>query len=33
VYPAGRKAAAKVRVFVDLAVEQLRALPVLGGGA
>lgn len=32
VYPAGRKAAAKVRVFVDLAVEQLRALPVLGGG-
>ncbi len=31
VYPAGRKAAAKVRVFVDMAVEHLRALPVLNG--
>lgn len=31
VYPAGRKAAAKVRVFVDMAVEHLRALPVLDG--
>ncbi|MCU0941668.1 MAG: LysR family transcriptional regulator [Hydrogenophaga sp.] len=31
VYPAGRKAAAKVRVFVDMAVDHLRALPVLHG--
>jgi DNA-binding transcriptional LysR family regulator len=29
VYPAGRKAAAKLRVFVDMAVERLRSLPVL----
>lgn len=33
VYPAGRKAAAKVRVFVDMAVERLRALPVLGAAS
>lgn len=30
---AGRKAPAKVRAFVDLAVERLRAEPVLGGAA
>ncbi|MBX3608539.1 MAG: LysR family transcriptional regulator [Hydrogenophaga sp.] len=29
VYPAGRKAAAKVRLFVDMAVAKLRDLPVL----
>jgi DNA-binding transcriptional LysR family regulator len=30
VYPEGRKAAAKVRAFVDFAVQRLRAHPALG---
>ncbi len=33
VYPAGRTAAAKVRLFVQFAAERLRALPVLQGRA